>query len=131
MGIHVHQKNSKINQAYNTFEKWTYNLSKIYVKFHCFKEFNLHHYLCFIIVQHPCANKRNIISILLFFYIRIYWIHTQIKTFCSPPSSEPIHLVHDSVQCTMNEMVKYTGLFAYLANRQDNGPIYKNQAIQT
>lgn len=54
----------------------TCNLSKIYAKFHCFKEFNLHHYLCFIIVQHPCANKRNIISILLFFYIRIYWIHT-------------------------------------------------------
>lgn len=88
------------------------------------KKFNLHHYLCFIIVQHPWANKRNFISILLFFDIRTYWTHTytQIKTFAHHPQVNQFILFTTQFNVPWTRWSN-TGLFAYLANRQDKGPV--------
>lgn len=101
----------------------TCNLSKIYAKFHCFKEFILHHYLCFIIVQHPCANKRNIISILLFF------LHSYLLNTHTDKNILLTTLKWTNSSCSTTQFnVPWTrwsnthGLFAYLTNRQDKGP---------
>lgn len=82
----------------------------------------MHHYLRFIIAQHPSANKKkHNLYFIYFFDIRTYWIHKQMKTFAHHPRVNQFILFTTQFNVPWTRWSN-TGLFAYLANRQDKGP---------
>lgn len=83
----------------------------------------MHHYLRFIIAQHPCANKKkHYLYFIYFFDIRTYWINKQMKTFAHHPQVNQFILFTTQFNVPWTRWSN-TGLFAYLANRQDKGHI--------
>lgn len=76
----------------------------------------------FIIAQHPSANKKkHNLYFIYFFDIRTYWIHKQMKTFAHHPRVNQFILFTTQFNVPWTRWSN-TGLFAYLANRQDKGP---------
>lgn len=68
-----------------------------------------------------CKQKETLSPFYYFFDIRTYWINKQMKTFAHHPRVNQFILFTTQFNVPWTRWSN-TGLFAYLANRQDKGP---------